>query len=271
MFHQEESSNPPQKGNVIFMGDSLLDDFLCLEDKSKDLTREMEHLGFTVDNYAVDGSKLKDLILGIEPREVCRTARSYKYPVNEDGKVYQLELLSRKSTRPFQPVYQSDVTNSDMVVISAGGNDLQVDVMRILFGVEYFFNSVVSGEFISDYERIIEKSKEEGRKVVVVCMYLPYLGKGSTYGTFESLAVSIVDKWREFIVPLAKKHNIAVLDLSRTLDSKVRENYGTSDVQTSNSTNKCIARCLEYIYKNYNGFGVYFAPDCDVNNIKTSE
>ena len=185
--------------------------------------------------------------------------------------MYQLELLSRKSTKPFEPLYQNDGTNSDMVVISAGGNDLQVDVMRILFGVEYFFNSVVSGEFISDYERIIEKSKEEGRKVVVVCMYLPYLGKGSTYGTFESLAVSIVDRWKQFVLPLAKKHNIAVLDLSRTLDSKVRENYGTSDLQTSNRTNKCIARCLEYIYANYNGFGVYFAPDCDVSNIKTSE
>lgn len=263
--------------NVIFIGDSLLDDFLYLDDKHSDLTKEMSDLGFKVDNYAVDGCKLRDLTLGIEPSEGCQSARSYKYPVNKDGKVYQMELLSKKSSVPFQSVYGSGFetfkssVNSDMVVISVGGNDLRVDMMKILFGIEPFFNGVVSKQYIDDYENIIEKAKDEGRKVVLVSMYLPYLGVGSTYGMFGPLAVAVVERWKEFIIPLAEKHNVSVLDLSLTFDNNNRKNYGTTELQPSNLTNKCIARCLDYIYSNYNGFGIYFAPNCDIGNIQLSK
>lgn len=271
------STNTSTKGRIIFIGDSLLDDCLYLNDKRSDLTKETGNLGFVVDNYAVDGCRLKDLTLGIVPSEACQNARSYKYPLSKDGKVYQMELLSSKPSTTFQSIYGTEIgnfnagINSDMVVISVGGNDLQGDMMKILFGLEAFFNGVVSNQFIFDYNNIIGKAKEDGRKVVLVSMYLPYLGPGSTYGMFGSMATAIIERWKKFIIPLAKSHNIPVLDLSLTFDNNNRDNYGISEVQSSNRTNKCIARCLDYIYTNYDGFAVYFAPNCDVNNMQVSK
>jgi hypothetical protein len=236
----------------------------------------MSNLGFKVDNYAVDGCKLKDLVQGINPPENCLSTRYYKYPVNTDGKVYQMELLSKNSCNPFKSVYETgfetfnSTINSDMVVISVGGNDLRGDMMKILFGLEPFFNGIVTKEYISEYENLIQKAKHHERNVVLVSMYLPYLGSGSTYGMFGQLAVSVVERWKKFIIPLAQNHNVAVLDLSRTFDNNNRKNYGTNELQPSNLTNKCIAKCLDYIYNNYNGFSVYFAPNCDVDNIQVS-
>ena len=263
-----------EKGRIIFIGDSILDDHLYLDDKTRDLTKEVSSLGFIVDNYAVDGSKLKDLYEGIKPSKECLCSRSYKYPIGRGEKVYQMELLNNK---PFTPVYD-DMFNSssydmtpEMVVISIGGNDLRADMVKIVFGVTSFFNSVVTEQYTADYENIIITSKENGRKVLLTSIYLPYIGAGSMYGMFGGLANDIVEKWKEFIIMLAKKHDIPVLDLSQIFDHYNREHYGSSELRSNNITNKCIAQCINYIHNNYNGFGIYSAPKCDFAKIYVSK
>ncbi|CAH6419385.1 Hypothetical protein HVR_LOCUS590 [uncultured virus] len=268
----------PKNGTIILLGDSLLDDFNYLEDKSNDLRKELMRIGFKVNNYAVVGSKLADIINGIEPNEDCRNSRCYPYPVSDDGKVYPLKLLAQPSIKPFVPVYNEGFLSFskpinkskeiEMIVISAGGNNLRADVMKILLGLEGFFNGIINEEFISNYDKLIEEAKKRTDRILITSMYLPFLGPGSKYGMFGWIATPVVNRWKQFIEPFAKKHNVPVLDLSQTFDSANREHYGSTDMQPSNLSNKCIAKCIEYIYSNYNGYGVYFAPDCDASKIQ---
>jgi hypothetical protein len=98
-------------------------------------------------------------------------------------------------------------------------------------------------------------------------MYLPYLGVGASFAAYAAFAKPIMDNWHEFLYRIAGKFNIPVLDLNRTLDPNSRKHYGKNDTRTSNISSHCIAQCINYIYKNYNGFHVYFAPSCDMNKI----
>ena len=159
---------------------------------------------------------------------------------------------------------------SDMIVISIGGNDLYDNMSKIIFGVTTFFNGVVNEQFINDYDNIIIQAKNNNRKVLLTSIYLPYIGSFSTYGLFSGLANNIVEKWNSFLFQLGKKHNIPILDLSQTLDCNNRKHYGTSDHHSSNIATKCISHCINYIYHNYNGFGIYFAPKCDFTKIQVS-
>ena len=249
-------------GTITFIGDSLLDDFYWLQDKSRDLTKEVSALGFTVNNYAVDGSRLNDVINGISPSDVYIKARSYPYQTDSQGKVHPLKLLHLNDETPL-----SDYTKYNMVVLSIGGNDLKGDVMKILFGLDSFFKGIVTPQYQKTFDTLLHDLKQKYPKVVLASMYLPYLGPGSIYGPFGYIASAVVKKWKEFILPLAKKHNIAVLDLSQTFDSNNKTHYGVVDIQPSNISNKSIAKCLHYIYNNYQGYGIYFAPNCDISQI----
>lgn len=107
-------------------------------------------------------------------------------------------------------------------------------------------------------------------KIILVSTYLPYLAKGSSYEKYSKFANPVMDRWLTFLYQTAKKHNIPVLDLSRTLNAENRSHYGSDETRVSNISNKCMAHCIAHIHNNYIGHRIYFAPDCDVTKI-TSE
>lgn len=256
------------KGKIILVGDSLLDNFLYLEDKNQDLKKELEQLGFAVENYAVAGALLKDLTYGLKP-SLDSQSRNYKYLTKSDGKVYQIELLQRPEI--FKPIYSNVLADPPMTVISIGGNDLQQDVMRIIYGIENFVNDTLNAEFRAHYENLIKTAIEcRGDKVLIVSMYLPYLGTGSTYGIFSDISKSIINYWKRFLLPLAHKYNVPVLDLSQTFDSLNRLNYGLNETHPSNLGNRCLAQSINYIYDNYDGYGVYYAPKGNISHMEVS-
>jgi lysophospholipase L1-like esterase len=262
--------------SIHLVGDAILDNFYWLSDREKDLKKEISNLGYNVHNHAVDHVKVSDILDGIVPHELYIKSRSYPYPTDKDGKIYPLKLILKhnKTNKSFANIYSglnpicgTNSNHDNMVVISMGGNDIFSKFKNIILGVDYFFGSVVTSDFISNYEKIIETIKANCQKIVLVSIYLPYLGVGSSYGLYSPMAKPIMDKWHIFIHNIGRKYNIPVLDLSRTLNIGERTHYGTDDTRASNLTNICVAKCIAYIHSNYDGYHVYYCPDCDFSKI----
>lgn len=265
------------KSTIYLLGDAILDNFHCLSDKERDLKKELSDMGYEVVNYAIDEMKVSDIINGIIPNEIFKTARSYPYPIEKDNKMYALQALSKRinKNKSFTSVYDGvgikpigkEQASDNMVVISMGGNNVRSNVMGILLGTDYFINSIITKEFIADYEKIIETVRSSCEKIVLVSIYLPYLGQGSSYGIYSGLAKPAMDKWHEFLNKMAIKYNIPVLDLDKSFNTSDRSHYGTIDSRPSNKSNKCIADCISYIYSHYDGYHVYSAPGLDYSKI----
>jgi hypothetical protein len=203
--------------------------------------------------------KLIDIINGYKLDDKQLKSRNYKYQIDtKDYKLYPLQLIQNNKKH----------TENNIAVISIGGNDVNERFFNIILGVEYFMNAVITPEFQSNYEKIIETTKMNCSKILLVSMYLPYLGTGSSYSKYSSYAVEIMKKWNDFIYSLAKKHNIPVLDLNKTLDNKNRSHYSNiDDTRLSNVSSKCIAKCIRYIYKHYDNHHIYFSTDCNGSKI----
>lgn len=257
-------------GTITLLGDSILDNFYHLNNKKQDICKELIDLGFNVENYAVNETKLNDLVNGFVPSEIYRKSRHYPYKTDKEGKFHALKLIS---CHTFKPIYDGilslETINDDgMTVLSVGGNDIRTSVSKIIFGVDYFLNSILTKEYIEQYESLIKTLKSKTCRVLIVSVYLPYLGTGSSYGLFASYTTPVLEKWRDFLTKIAIKYNVPILDLSRTFNSTNRDHYGLSDIEPSNISGKCIADCIAYIYENYDGHHVYFAPDCDVGKMQ---
>lgn len=238
---------------ITLLGDSILDNFFWLEDKERDLTYELGLMGYRVCNLAVDESRLADVVNGIVPNEKYRNARSYPYPCNEDpvGVMEPLKLL-----KP-----------CDIAVLSVGGNDFRCNLANLLFGIDKFLSMVINPEFIKTFDSLLSTLRTNAKKVILVCVYAPYLGTGSQYQLMASFKDGVYDKVRIFLQYLCKRHNIALLDLSRTFDPYNRTHYGVTEIEPSNKSSQCIAECIHYIDTHYQGYHTYYAPNCDVNKI----
>lgn len=261
------------RGKILLVGDSILDNYYWLDNKEQDLRKELIDLGFLAFNYASEDSTVKAITLGVTPKDIYRNSRSYPYPIDNEGKMFPIKLIEQQK-KPFTPVYGAikplSFSNNDqgnMIVLSIGGNSFQTNPSRILLGTDYFFNAVVNEDFISDYENLVKNLKKLSNKVVLISIYLPFFGKSSSYGVFSRFATPIMTRWRSFLQNIAQKYNIPILDLSRTFNTDKREHYGTSDIEPSNISNTCMAKCLSYIYENYDGYHTYYAPDCDFERI----
>lgn len=263
---------------VYLIGDGILDNYFWLENKDKDLKKELTLLNYVAHNYAIEEMKVSDVINGVVPDKKHQNARSYKYPITKNNKLFCLEELERKTNATdssFVPLYGNFMTFSekknvnDMVVISIGGNDIGNNFSNIFMGITYFMNAIITPEFIKGYETIIETCKRHCKKVMLVSIYLPYLGPGSSYGNYGCFAKSIMDIWHNFLHKMAKKYDIPVLDLDRTLNTSDRSHYGTNDTRTSNVSSKCVAECINHIHTHYNGHKIYYAPNCNYTKIVT--
>lgn len=257
---------------IYLVGDAILDNYYMLSDKEQDLRKEIIDLGFEVNNLATDDVKVSDIINGIIPRDIYVKSRGYPYPTQKDGKIYPLKSVTSDIgvNKSFTSVYAGigmDIRPDNMVVVSMGGNDIHSNSKSIILGVDYFFNTIITPDFVANYRRIIETLLSSCDKIILVSIYLPYLGIGSSYAVFSPLARPVMDRWNKFIQSIAQEYNIPVIDLSRTLDNGNRTHYGTDEARVSNITNKCIAKCIAHIYNNYQGYHIYYAPNLNYSNI----
>lgn len=258
---------------IYLIGDGILDNFKYLDDKDLDLNKELMNLGLDVHNFAKEEMKVIDVLNGLKLTSIQIKSRNYNYQVdNTDNKLYPLKLLentSNKKILSFNNIYGNTNLNTNMAVISIGGNDVGERFFNIVLGVDYFINAIITEEFTNNYGKIIESININCKKMLLISMYLPYLGEGSSYVKYNNYAIPIMKKWNNFIYLLAQKYNIPVLDLNKTLNNKDRTHYSASDdTRLSNISSKCLSRCIKYIYNNYEGHSIYYSPNCDCKKIK---
>lgn len=232
------------KKQIALLGDSVLDNFYWLENKERDLRAVVNELlteseGYICHNFAVDESRLDNVINGIVPNEQYRNARSYPYPVEEDGKVRPLKLI--EDLKP------------DFVFLSVGGNDFRVNITSAIFGAEYFISSVLTMAYRQKFEDLIIHLKQNSKKVVLVSFYTPYLGpktregKSNIYGLLAPFRTILRDKWNEFIKHLAKKHKLTIIDLDKMFDPYDRSHYGATEIEPSDLMVEKIAQAIKYV------------------------
>jgi hypothetical protein len=249
-------SRPPHYPvTIALIGDSILDNFYWLEDRQNDLHAQLTHLGYTTFNFAVDESRLRDVIFGIRPKQVYSRSRTYPYPVDNTRKVHPLSLLNN--------------IRSDLTVISVGGNDLRHNLYQLLNGIDAFINSVFTPDYTNDYRHLLQTAKflTTGGRIILTCLYCPYLGEGSRYRQLEPFKDILLLRIRNFYINLAQMYDIPVLDLSRTFNPYNRSHYGSTEIEPSNFSSLTIAQCIHYMYLNYRGYDIYYAPECNILNL----
>jgi len=248
--------------SIYLIGDGILDNFKYLDNKASDLRKEISDLGYDVHNYAKEEMKVIDVLNGYKLDEKQLKLRNYRYPIDtKDSILYPLRLIQNNKKL-------TSTSNDNFAVISIGGNDVGERFFNIILGVDYFMNAVITPEFQTNYEKIIESINTNCKRILLISMYLPYLGEGSSYGKYVNFSVTIMKKWNDFIYSLGKKYKIPVLDLNKTLDNKNRSHYSSiDDTRLSNVSSKCIAKCIKYIYKHYDGYHIYYSTDCNGTKI----
>lgn len=262
---------------IYLLGDAILDNYYWLNNKDQDLTKEISNMGYKVYNYAADGVKVTDLINGFVPKKVYTSTRSYPYPVI-NGKMYPLQILANTtgtnksftSTYGIMPI-NSGAQSDAFTVISFGGDDVESRIgnWNMILGTDYFVRTLLTTEFTDNYKKVIDSVLSSCNKIILLSMYVPYMGPNSSYGMYSAHCVPLIKKWHDFLYDIGRKYNLPVLDLDRTLDSQNRSHYGTIDTHPSNASSKCIAKCIDYICRNYDGHHVYYCNNLNINQIVT--
>lgn len=243
------------KGKIYLVGDGILDNFFWLEDRENDLSDELCKKGFDVTNLASDKMKLANFRDGIIPEADKIASRSYPYQL-DNNKLFPLTIIGKELP-----------DNNNMAVLSIGGNNLNDKIIKLLLGVDYYINSVLTKEFEEQFEQVILSLKTVCPKIVLISVYLPYLGEGSIYNVYLKYSKLVIDKWNQFLQKLAKKYNIPILDLYDTVDPYNRTHYGKVNIYPSNISSKCIADTIDFIFDNYAGFKIYSCPKCNISQM----
>jgi len=250
------------KKKIFLLGDAIVDNFYWLTDRENDLRKELMHLGYDVSNHGAENINVKNILHHVEPPVIHTKTRTYPYLTEKDGKMYPLRSIINKN-KSFTSIYDCLKGDKDnMIVLSMGGNDIQSHFLKIVLGPEFLMKSVLSQDFISNFETVIKSCSSVSGKIVLISTYLPYLGPESSYAKYSNISKTLIRLWNDFIRDIARKYNIPVLDLSLTLNPNNRKHYGTDDTRMSNLANTCMAKSIDYIHKNYSGYRVYYAPDC---------
>jgi hypothetical protein len=234
--------------SLALVGDSVLDNFYWLSDPAQDTTYYLRSLGYTVYNYAVDESTVPDVLNGIKPADIYQTSRSYPYPTDETGLVRPLPLLEH--------------AKPDLTVVSIGGNDLRTYLPQLRCGVDHFLHQALNPIFRRAYAELMRQIQVRTPQIIIIGIYIPYLGPGSAYAGLTPYREKIIGRVRHFYETMAQTYNVPFLDLSRTFNPMVRAHYGSTEIEPSDSSTFCLAHCIHHIYTHYAGYKVYYAPEC---------
>lgn len=142
-------------------------------------------------------------------------------------------------------------------------------MFNAILGADNLISSVVTQEFKMNFRKLLKQVTDNFSKVVLVSIYLPYLGTGSSHAIYTPISKTVIEKWNKFVTGIAREFDIPILDLSRTINPGDRSHYSTiDDTRASDKSSKCIAETISYIFHNYNGSRIYYATD--INSSKNN-
>lgn len=238
MGSSESSSktNNEDKENVILLGDSVLDNFYWLDNKKEDLCFQLNDI-FTRDfkgkfnciNLALDETESPDIYNGKKPSPVYVKDRELigmdNYKVDNDGFYYPLKLVAK--------------TNAKYCVLSVGGNDARVLILKHLGNVKKVYQEMTES-FITNYTKAVDSVMKLIPNVILVLVYRP--------GPGFLLNLEQCNQLFNLLIPgllaVARQKKLPVIDLSRTFNPENKSHYGTTPIEPSNKSSMFIANLI---------------------------
>lgn len=236
------------------MGDAILDNYAGLNNSDNDLKWELEERGYKVKNAACDGCTLSNLSKG------NMIPKKNGYDVDSNSRLDQFRILDIGNKEQGKKV--------PTVVLSIGGSDMKNKSISFVLGAKAFIENLLTNSFIKSYEEIIERILDKTPNLILTVLFEPCIANGSPYGIFANQLDFVYSEWRKFILSIATKYDLPVIDLSCTLNKNNRSHYGKNYTCMSDKSNKLFSKMIKYVCENYQGKVVYFAPDCDTKTIK---
>lgn len=229
-FRQRESRawNPSNTGNrILLVGDSTLDNAYWVHKGERDLTELFELEGkYDVLNYAVDNSRIADVMNGMSPEHVYRNNRRYAYPVESNDKV-----------EPMQHVGEANY-----VVLSIGGNDGR---QRLSQG------STLAG-LSAEYRALVQAIRAQCPKVILVIPYMPCFAIADpAMKTQRGTVETFMNEWRKAVMQIGTELHLPVIDLSVDIDSEDRSYYGTTCIEPSEKGSQVIKDRIEKVIEEF--------------------
>jgi len=210
-------------------------------------------------NFAVDESTTKSVLKGIKPASQYVKARknifrgSYPYRIAQDGKVYPLEELDK--------LLLPRNKHHTYVVLSITGNDVR-RFLKSFDSVETMMGNLNSEtwHWQKNYERIIQELIKRGVKVIPVVCYRPHLSMKGMYPRITpKMFNELVTELSKTMSAVARKHNLPVIDLSRTFDPTDATDYGkpysehipSTPIEPSVKSCGYIAKLVDHVVKQH--------------------
>ena len=265
--------------SIALVGDSVLDNFYWLNNPRLDVRQQLANKfpDKTVYNFAVDETKVMDILKGFRPYTVYQDARQkhfrgeYPYPVAADGKVYPLKLLRQE--------------DPEFTVVSAGGNDGRVHLSKLAWSAQSLIDAVLENGIEANFKRMLRKVQNAttSKKMIIVLVYKPHetvfeqfresVGWGLQYLPIENVIDfpgrldEVYAYFRQMFIKQLKElgKKVAVIDLARSFNPKDRSHYGSTPIEPSNKSGQTIADLIEHVILNHNFDGpaiIYHAPNC---------
>lgn len=271
------------KKRIALIGDSVLDNFHWLKFPQQDVRQQLSNImpNFDVYNYAVDESKTTDVLNGCSPELRYSNSRlfhfrnSYPYPTNDSGKVVPLDLCKK-----LEP---------DNIILSVGGNDGRVHLMKLMISAESLINAIMADNFVEKFKTIVRKMIKIQPKSVLVFVYKPHetifkefrnnVGWGLNYIPIENMIDlqgrldKVYNHLRDIYIEVGKKYRLPIIDLSQTFNYKDRTHYGSTTIEPSNKSGQTIANLIKHVLENHDFDSqstIYYQPlEREEGDIKT--
>jgi len=252
--------------HVVLIGDSTLDNLIWVKNQVKDSVIGALRRGaptVKVTNFACDGFTSSDILTGNRPMLSASQWRNVgePFPGCEKRTVRFRPLDALRDLQARQPISH--------VVLSVGGNDIR----EILRQMDKLAGVIAS--YHSNYTQIVQRicgvSSKKPIKLILMLQYRPSVAMDVKYGVYHAIGrrfgakngddpaalLALNQLMKTIYTPvlaLAKKLNLAIIDLPRTFDPHDCESY-TCQIEPSSKGSEIIASMIRHVLQSHDFSG----------------
>ena len=227
--------------NLVFLGDSTLDNLIWVIGKNACIASQLRQRSYNVVNYAADGFTTSDLLYGNVPSidYQQRYQAGDPYPSGSD------------KFKPLDWVEKFENPSNSIFISSCGGNNIRENLKGIYIGYTSAERVLRKGakEYITALERMLKSNK----KIMICTQYKPSTIQNDyqiyKYFTKERM-VEIMDLFYPILFEFARKHNLPILDFTRSLDPSNPKLF-KCQIEPSKFGGRIIADMIDYASKNH--------------------
>ena len=257
-FKQLSDGSVNNPSYIILIGDSMLDNFYYQMDKKQQsmtsLLRQKYINRALITNLAVEGCESRHVLYGIEPSKLLINERSKygidTYPIDHDegNRVYPLAILEEMISTQSLSFDLPKCYIKPTVILSVGMMDIKTLIP--IYDETQIFTQMLS--FEKNLLQIIKKLKEFNVNIILLSLWEPHSQFYNLYETPRDAFVMVLNMWMCKLFTIADDHNLAIIDLTRTLNTYDRSHYSDKSIfDNSNKSTMFIVELIDYVFKNY--------------------